>query len=168
MLKDKKEAIWSEMAVRIRAEQNVASLLPIGFMMICAHNLYLSAGRTRLSGWQTLWHVAYLYISGLVRVKDIKGVRRLRAGFFPIKTARKWEIWALLLNEGIGPLENDLGKAEQGKSRHEQNLKLSGALGHTEQSDPIERDLVKVDLPYMEQDLRQIFIRSIEGRHHCL
>lgn len=82
---------------------------------------HLSVGRTGSSSWQdgearerlrAIWHAASLYISGLARVKDIKGEMRLKEGVFLTKTARQREIWAFLIKEGIEPLDDDLGKPE--------------------------------------------------------
>lgn len=125
--------------------------------------------------WEWLgdeWPAAPRYSSGQARF--CANEWKSRATRDPAKAAIS-EGQSILLKAGtldavvgcFGPLKNNLDQPEQEETGY-RLPKPCGALGQTEKADPTDRDLDNVDPPSMEEDLMQIFIKSIGGRHYCI
>ena len=76
---------------------------------------------------------------------------------------------ANILEIAVGDMKNDLHKPDLEKSWCRQNTKYNGAFGFMEKKpNPIKRGLKKVFPLCMDEDLIQIFIKMIGGRHYCI
>lgn len=69
----------------------------------------------------------------------------------------------------VGNMKNVLHKLDLEKPRQKKNTKHNGAFRFTEKKpDPTDQDLNKAFPLCMDEDLIQIFIKMIGGRHYCM
>jgi len=132
----------------------------------------MARGRTAREWISAMWPVAPLYSQSKVRSGTngwkLRAITDLAKGDM-IPEGQTFLRKVDILEIVVGTMKNILHKLDIEKPRQKLNTKHSGAFRFREKkSDPIDWDLNKVFPLCMDEDLIQIFIKMIGGRHYCM